>query len=80
MEKVYCKKCKHVCKITVGYAETTEYHCFHDACFKNINKDTPFSKGRDHKGITTTERVSNMHKLNANNDCEYYEERINKYI
>lgn len=77
MEKVYCKKCRHVYKIEVGYSETEEYHCFHSKCFKNSDKDTPFSQGKDNKGNYTSERITNMDKLNANNNCEYFEERIN---
>jgi hypothetical protein len=77
MEKVYCKECRHVSKIDVGYAGTPEHHCFHDVCFENIDKDTPFSKGRDYRGECTSRRVSDFHQLNESNNCEYFELRVN---
>lgn len=76
MEKVYCKECEFTRKMCVGYCSCTEYHCFHSTCFTDRDKDTPFSKGRDHKGGYTTKRVSNMDKLNKNNDCQYFREKI----
>jgi len=77
MEKVYCKKCKHVRKICVGYAETVEYHCFHEVCFEDRDKDTPFGKGIDNKGDYTSKRIADMYQLNNCNNCQHFELKVN---
>lgn len=75
MAKVYCKGCRHICKICVGYAESTEYHCFHDVCFKDEKKDTSFSKGVNYKGDCTVKRITDGDTLNADNNCQYFEDK-----
>ena len=68
MKKVYCEECRNYCNFgiccTAGYDYNTKV-CHH--------KETPFYRAYDERRVFTKKE---MLKLNKNNNCKYYEEKI----